>query len=131
MQVYVPLNTAATFEKTKPFALAIAEVLEEKLPKRVVTSMKKELRKGKVLIDWSQNDDYKTTVCVYSLRAKQVPTVSTPVRWGELEQALDKRDASLLSFNHEEALTRVGEIGDLFEPVLSMKQKVPRVPTRR
>ena len=92
-------------------------------PDAVVTRMQKVLRKGKVFVDWSQNDDKKTTVCVYSLRAKERPTVSTPVAWDEVQRALKKKSA--LSFESEEALKRASELGDLFGPVLSLKQKLP------
>src|SRR5688500_4018773 len=84
VQVYIPLNTATSYEKTQPFAKAIAELLEREHPERVEAQMAKELRKGKVFIDWSQNSDFKTTVCVYSLRAKQTtPYVSMPFTWEE------------------------------------------------
>ena len=89
LQVYVPLNTPVTYDETKPFAHALAQLLEKQHPELVVSNMKKELRKGKVFVDWSQNDDFKTTVCVYSLRARERPTVSTPVTWDEVEEALD------------------------------------------
>src|SRR5207245_2723411 len=82
LQVYVPLNTpGVSYEDTKPFARAVAELLERERPERIVSNMKKSLRTGKVLVDWSQNDPHKTTVCVYSLRAKERPTASTPVTW--------------------------------------------------
>jgi bifunctional non-homologous end joining protein LigD len=87
--------------------------------------MLKSLRKGKVLVDWSQNDDHKTTVNVYSLRARTHPTVSTPVKWEEVEKALKKKDANLLRFTSEDVLKRVEKHGDLFEPVLTLKQKLP------
>ena len=93
MQVYVPLNTAATYEQTKPFARAVAELLEKQHPELVVSRMAKELRPGKVLIDWSQNDEHKTTVCVYSLRARERPTISTPLTWEEVERAARARKA--------------------------------------
>jgi bifunctional non-homologous end joining protein LigD len=86
----------------------------------------KSLRKGKVLVDWSQNDDHKTTINVYSLRAREAPTVSTPVTWAEVAGALKKKDAQRLSFGCEEVLKRVEKLGDLFEPVLSLKQKLPK-----
>ena len=89
--------------------------------------MKKALRTGKVLVDWSQNDDHKTTVCVYSLRAKERPTVSTPVKWDEVEACLKKGDASLLVFESDEVLARAKKYGDLFEPVLKLKQRMPLV----
>ena len=89
--------------------------------------MKKELRKDKVLVDWSQNDQHKTTVCVYSLRAKSTPTASTPVTWDEVEKCLKKGDPELLSFEAAQVLKRVDKSGDLFEPVLKLKQKLPKL----
>lgn len=127
LQVYVPLNTAVTYEQTKPFAHELARILERAHPDKVVSDMKKALRTGKVLVDWSQNDDHKTTVCVYSLRAKDRPTVSTPVKWGEVESCLTKGDPSLLVFEAEDVLARAKKYGDLFEPVLKLKQKLPAV----
>lgn len=125
LQVYVPLNTAVTYEQTKPFAKAIAQLLEERHPHLVVSDMKKALRVNKVFVDWSQNDDYKTTVNVYSLRAKDQPTVSTPVSWDEVENCLKKEDPELLVFTSDQVLRRVEKSGDLFEPVLKLKQKLP------
>jgi bifunctional non-homologous end joining protein LigD len=125
LQIYVPLNTSVTYEKTKAFAHALAQLLEKREPKLVVSRMLKSLRKGKVLVDWSQNDDHKTTVNVYSLRARTHPTVSTPVKWEEVEKALKKKDANLLRFTSEDVLKRVEKHGDLFEPVLTLKQKLP------
>ena len=125
LQLYVPLNTATTYDKTKAFAHALAERLEREHPEQVVSRMLKTLRKGKVLIDWSQNDEHKTTVCVYSLRAKARPTVSTPVTWDEVKECLRKGKAELLVFTYEDALRRAEEHGDLFEPVLKLKQKMP------
>ena len=89
--------------------------------------MKKELRKGKVLVDWSQNDEHKTTIAVYSLRAREHPTVSTPVKWEEVEQLLKKKDATLLVFEAGQVLKRVEKMGDLFEPTLKLKQKLPKL----
>jgi bifunctional non-homologous end joining protein LigD len=125
LQVYIPLNTPVTYEETKPFAHELARVLERQHPGSVVSEMKKVLRTGKVFVDWSQNDDYKTTVCVYSLRAKERPMVSTPVTWDEVKKCLNKKDAQLLAFDSEAALKRVEKLGDLFEPVLALKQKLP------
>jgi bifunctional non-homologous end joining protein LigD len=125
LQVYVPLNTAVTYEQTKPFAKAIARLLEERHPDKVVSDMKKSLRSNKVFVDWSQNDDYKTTVCVYSLRAKDEPTVSTPVTWKEVENCLKKQDPELLVFTSNQVLQRPEKMGDLFAPVLQLKQKLP------
>jgi len=126
LQVYVPLNTsAATYEKTKAFALAVAHKLEQDHPALVVSKMQKSLRSGKVLVDWSQNDDKKTTVNVYSLRAREQPTVSTPVTWKEVEIALKKKNPALLTFDYRQVLERVEKHGDLFAEVLTLKQKLP------
>ncbi|MBE0543380.1 MAG: non-homologous end-joining DNA ligase [Verrucomicrobia bacterium] len=125
LQIYVPLNTPVNYEKTKAFAHALAELMENQSPDLVVSNMKKSLRKGKVFVDWSQNDDHKTTVNVYSLRAKEHPTVSTPISWDEVETALKKKKASLLVFEADVVLKRVQKLGDLFAPVLSLKQKLP------
>ena len=86
--------------------------------------MAKNLRAGKVFVDWSQNDRHKTTVCAYSLRAKERPTVSTPVEWDEVKSALKKKDAKRLTFVSDEVLKRVEKDGDLFEPLLKLKQKL-------
>lgn len=125
LQLVVPLNTPVTYDKTKAFAHAVADALAAKFPDKVVSDMKKSLRTGKVLIDWSQNDDGKTTVCVYSLRAKEEPTVSTPVTWEEIEKALKRRQSRLLTFQTKDTLKRVDKLGDLFAPVLTLKQKLP------
>jgi bifunctional non-homologous end joining protein LigD len=131
LQVYVPLNTPTTYDETKPFAHALARLLENEHPQQVVSDMKKSLRVGKVFVDWSQNDDHKTTICVYSLRAKERPTVSTPVTWEEVESCLTKRNPDLLTFDSEQTLQRVEKMGDLFEPVLNLKQKLPALGTQR
>ncbi len=127
LQIYVPLNTATSYEQTKPFAHALARLLEDQHRELVVSDMKKELRKGKVLVDWSQNDEHKTTIAIYSLRAREHPTVSTPVKWEEVEQLLKKKDASLLVFEAGQVLKRVEKMGDLFEPTLKLKQKLPKL----
>jgi bifunctional non-homologous end joining protein LigD len=128
MQIYVPLNNPkATYDFTKPFAKALAELLEKRHPKQVVSSMKKELRPKKVLIDWSQNDEHKTTVSVYSLRAKARPTVSTPLSWDEVEAILDSGDPGTAVYDSDDVLARVDEQGDLFEPVAKLKQKLPEL----
>jgi len=127
LQIYVPLNAAVTYDMTKPFAHAVARTLENRHPQQIVSDMKKLLRRGKVLVDWSQNDDHKTTVCVYSLRAKDHPTVATPVTWEEVENCLDKRDPEILSFVSDQVLARVSQMGDLFEPVLKLKQRLPKL----
>ena len=126
MQLYVPLHTKVSYEVTKPFARAVAEALEARKPKLVVSNMKKSLRTGKVLVDWSQNDIHKTTVSVYSLRARPRPTVSTPVTWDEVRRCFEARDPSVLSFETDAVLRRVEKMGDLFTPLLTLKQKLPR-----
>ena len=125
LQIYVPLNEDVTYEETKPYARAVAQALERAEPDLVVSRMAKNLRKGKVLVDWSQNDEHKTTVCVYSLRARERPTVSTPVSWDEVEAAAERGDADLLSFEAEDVLERVDRQGDLFAPVLELRQELP------
>jgi len=126
LQIYVPLNTPVTYEKTKAFSRALAETLQQQMPALVVSKMQRNLRGGKVLVDWSQNDDHKTTVNVYSLRAKERPTVSTPVTWDEVARTWKKKDAKLLSFETTDVLKRVASSGgDLFAPVLTLKQKLP------
>jgi bifunctional non-homologous end joining protein LigD len=125
LQIYLPLNTPTTYEKTKTFARTLAGRLEEEHPDEVVSNMKKSSRQGKVFIDWSQNDDHKTTVSVYSLRAKEQPTVSTPVFWEEVAQSSKKNRP--LSFSSDEVLARAEKHGDIFAPVLSLKQKLPPV----
>jgi bifunctional non-homologous end joining protein LigD len=127
LQIYVPLNVKTTYDETKPFSKALAELLAKQHPDQVVSTQKKELRKNKVLIDWSQNDEHKTTVCVYSLRAKSRPTVSTPVTWDEVENIHEKGDPELGVFDSDEVLQRVDEHGDLFKPVLELKQKLPKL----
>jgi len=126
LQLYVPLNTKVTYVETKVVSKGLAQLFEERHPELVVHKQLKELRTGRVLIDWSQNDQYKTTVNVYSLRARQRPTVSTPVSWAEVEKCLKAADPSLLVFDSEQVLARVAKQGDLFEPVLTKKQKLPK-----
>jgi bifunctional non-homologous end joining protein LigD len=125
LQVYVPLNSKVSYDQTKTFAHELARMLERQHPELVVSDMKKALRTGKILVDWSQNDDHKTTVCVYSLRAKERPTASTPVSWEEVEACLKSADPNLLVFDSEQVLQRAKDHGDLFEPVLKLKQKMP------
>jgi bifunctional non-homologous end joining protein LigD len=125
LQIYIPLNTPTTFERTKMFSHALAQLLEHEHPDMVVSDMKKKLRTGKVLVDWSQNDEHKTTVAVYSLRAREHPTVSTPVTWEEVEKTLKKKDAGLLVFEAPQVVTRFEKMGDLFEPMNELKQRLP------
>jgi bifunctional non-homologous end joining protein LigD len=129
LQVYVPLNDPrATYDQTKTFAHAVARLLEADQPDRVLSRMAKALRTGKVFVDWSQNDDHKTTVCVYSLRAKDRPTVSTPLRWSEVEAVAKRRDGARLAFEADEVLRRVDAHGDLFAPLLTLRQELPSAP---
>ena len=125
LQVYVPLNVEVTYERTKPFARAVAQTLEREQPNLVVSRMAKKLRKGKVFVDWSQNDQHKTTIAVYSLRARERPTVSTPLQWEEVERAAQREDADALRFEASDVLERVEERGDLFAPVLELHQELP------
>jgi bifunctional non-homologous end joining protein LigD len=125
IQVYVPLNTPTSYEETTPFAKAVAQLLEQGHRDLVVSQQKKELRRGKVLVDWSQNVDFKTTVSVYSLRARERPTVSTPLEWDEVEGALSREDADLLVFEADDVLERVDKHGDLFAPVAELEQALP------
>ena len=125
MQVYVPLNRRLSYETTKPFAKAIAQLLEKQTPDLVVSKMKKVEREGKVFVDWSQNHRSKTTVAVYSLRARERPTVSTPIAWEEVERAADSDNGSHLVFEASDVLKRIEQQGDLFAPVLSLQQDLP------
>jgi bifunctional non-homologous end joining protein LigD len=125
LQIYVPLNTPTSYDVTKPFAQTLARLLEDQHRELVVSDMKKQLRTGKVFVDWSQNDEHKTTIGVYSLRAREYPTVSTPVSWDEVERTHKKKDASELVFEAKQVVARVEKLGDLFEPVLELKQRVP------
>ncbi|MCX6968390.1 MAG: non-homologous end-joining DNA ligase [Verrucomicrobia bacterium] len=124
MQVYIPLNSPVTYEQTAEFSHQIALQMTQEHPECVLPKMSKSLRQGKVFIDWSQNNSHKTTVCVYSLRAKERPTVSTPVTWEEVERAGKTKKS--LGFESGEVLHRVDKYGDLFEPVLSLRQKLPK-----
>ena len=125
LQIYVPLNTPTTYEATKLFSHALAQLLEHDHKDMVLSEMSKQARTGKVFVDWSQNDEHKTTIAVYSLRAREHPTVSTPVTWEEVERALKKKDASLLVFEAPKVVARFEKMGDLFEPVLELKQRLP------
>jgi bifunctional non-homologous end joining protein LigD len=126
LQVYVPLNTAVTYDQTKELSHAIAEHLEREHPELVVSKMAKGLRKGRIFVDWSQNDEHKTTICVYSLRARDKPTASTPVTWEEVAETVKKKKAKKLVFRCDQTLARVEKMGDLFEKVDTVKQKLPK-----
>src|SRR3979411_2782793 len=106
LQIYVPLNSPTSYDQTKPFAHALARLLEDQHRDLVVSDMKKQLRVGKVLVDWSQNDEHKTTISVYSLRARERPTVSTPVTWEEVE-GHHRGKLKELAFTSDQVLDRV------------------------
>jgi bifunctional non-homologous end joining protein LigD len=125
MQVYVPLNTPTSYDVTRPFARGLAELLERRRPDLVVSEMKKSLRGGKVFVDWSQNTSFKTTINVYSLRARPQPTASTPLTWDEVAAVTDSRDPGELVFTSADVLDRVAEHGDLFAGVLELRQTLP------
>src|SRR5262249_32064251 len=126
LQVYVPLNTAVAYDGTKDLSRALAQYLEHEDGALVTSNMSKAVRKGKVFVDWSQNDEHKTTICVYSLRAREEPTVSTPVTWEEVASCLKRKNADRLKFRSDKVLTRVEKLGDLFEPIEKLKQKLPK-----
>jgi bifunctional non-homologous end joining protein LigD len=122
MQLYAPLNTPHEHQHAADFALAVAQLLEKKLSKLVLSNMTKKLRKGKIFIDWSQNSRHKTTIAPYSLRAKDRPTVSTPLTWDEVG---DGADGEPLGFEASEVLERIEEHGDLFADTLTLEQELP------
>lgn len=128
MQLYVPLNTKATYEETRPFAQAIAQIVAKQDPENVLAKMgKKTDRSGKVFIDWYQNNERKTTIAVYSLRARERPTCSTPITWDEVERAADSGEGGHLVFETTDVLKRLDEQGDLFAPVLELEQQLPQL----
>jgi bifunctional non-homologous end joining protein LigD len=127
LQVYVPLNRRSDYDQTKPYAKAIAQLLEKQTPGLVVSRMKKAERGGKVFVDWSQNHRRKTTIAVYSLRARERPTVSTPVSWDEVERAAESGEGSTLVFEAGDVLERIEDRGDLFAPVLELEQELPEL----
>ena len=127
IHLHVPLNTNVTYEATQPFAKSLAQLLENEHPALVVSEMPKAKRKGKVFVDWSQNSEHKSTVAVYSLRAKaKRPFVAMPVSWDELSKALKQKNAAALFFEPDVALKRAQKTGDLFAPVLELKQRLPK-----
>jgi bifunctional non-homologous end joining protein LigD len=125
LQLYLPLNTPTTYGRTAGFSRTVAQALESSEPTKVVSAQRKDLRRGKVLVDWSQNSRHKTTVCAYSLRARPRPTVSTPIAWGEVDAAVEAGDAELLRFEAPEVLDRVTRLGDLWAPTLERRQELP------
>jgi bifunctional non-homologous end joining protein LigD len=127
LQVYVPLNTPVTYDETRPFSHALAQILERRHPGLIVTTQDRSVRPKKVLIDWSQNTIFKTTVSVYSMRARDRPTASTPLRWDEVEAALAAGDAERLVFEAPAVLDRVAAHGDLMAPLLTVEQELPAI----
>ena len=125
LQVYVPLNNEISYSLTKPLSHSLADLLEAQTPGLVVSRMAKAVRAGKVLVDWSQNTERKSMICVYSVRATERPTVSTPVEWSEVQEALHSGHPGALSFQMSEVLERIDQRGDLFAPVLTMRQHLP------
>ena len=125
LHLHVPLNGTTTFVESRPFAKAVAETFEARFPDEVVSRQTKTRRQGRVLIDWSQNDSHKTTASVYTLRAKERPTASTPLEWDEVEAAADAGDASALVFSVDDLRARIAAKGDLYAPLLSQKQELP------
>jgi bifunctional non-homologous end joining protein LigD len=125
LHLHVPLNGTATFAESRPFAKAVAETFEARFPDEVVSRQTKARRQGRVLIDWSQNDSHKTTASVYTLRAKERPTASTPLEWDEVEAAAESGDASALVFTIDDLRARIAAKGDLYAPLLSQKQELP------
>ena len=128
IQVYVPLNTAVTYERTKSYARAVAQALERSEPDLVVSKQDRKLRKGKVLVDWSQNDYSKTTVAVYSLRCRPRPWVSMPLTWDEVTELADDGDPESVRFEAPQALERIAERGDLFAPGARAEAEAPEGP---
>ncbi len=125
MQVYVPLNAPVTYERTAEFAKVVAQLLEREHRKRITSNMSKAVRSGKVFIDWSQNSRHKSTIAVYSLRARERPTVSTPLAWDEVSEIASTRDATRFAFEAPAVLSRVERLGDLFAPMLTLRQELP------
>ncbi len=125
LHMAVPLHTEVTDDDTKSFALALGQLLANREPDRVTVVMRKDLRKGKVFVDWSQNDRHKTTVCAYSMRGKERPMVSTPVTWDEVSDALDGKDPDALTFEAPDVLDRVAQVGDVYLPNLELEQELP------
>jgi bifunctional non-homologous end joining protein LigD len=128
LHLSVPLHTATTADQTKAVAHTLGRILAKRDPKRVVTEMRKDLRPGRVFVDWSQNDQHKTTIAPYSLRIRPMPTVSTPLSWHEVEEALDSRDPDRLTFETGAVLDRVQALGDLYAPNLELVQSLPALP---
>ena len=127
IHLHVPLNTPVTYEATQPFANSLAQMLASEHPDLVVAEMAKVKRKGKIFVDWSQNSEHKSTVAVYSLRARENgPFAALPVSWAELKTAMKKNHAAGLFFTPDQAVKRVKKVGDLFAPLLELEQRLPK-----
>ena len=128
LHVYVPLNRKeTTFEDTKQFSKAVAEIMQKNYPDLVTAKMAKEYRKAKVFINWSQNDSSKTMICVYSLRAREKPIVSFPLAWEEVDNSARLGNPEKLQVMHSEAVSRAEKKGDLFREVAVKKQALPHL----
>jgi bifunctional non-homologous end joining protein LigD len=128
LHVFIPLNRKeTTFEDTRTFSKAVAEIMQKHYPDLVTAKMAKQERRGKVFINWSQNDSSKTMICVYSLRAREKPFVSFPLAWRELENLVGLGDPERFQVSHSEAVRRAEEKGDLFREVLVKEQKLPHI----
>jgi bifunctional non-homologous end joining protein LigD len=128
LHVYVPLHTDVTFDDTKSFSRQVADTMAAHRPSHVTSNMRKDLRVGRVLVDWSQNDRHKTTVAAYSLRARSRPNASTPLQWAEVEAAAE--EGPLPTFEADHVLRRLDAQGDLFAPVLQLRQSLPGAPAQ-
>jgi bifunctional non-homologous end joining protein LigD len=122
MQLYAPIRTTAV-ERTSEYAKAVAEHLARENPKLIVARMAKDLRPGKIFIDWSQNNQYKTTIAPYSLRGRPTPTASTPVTWDEVAKCRHPND---MTFTATDVLSRLDDHADLLKPLLTKKR--PQLP---
>ena len=127
LHLYIPMNTPTSYEQTQPFAKALAALLAHEHPDEITAVMAKSQRKRKIYVDWAQNMLHKTTVCAYSVRAREQPTVSAPLSFDEIERAISRRSAKGLVFEADAMLRRVEKVGDLFEPALKLKQRLPDI----
>ena len=126
LHVQIPLNTPHTYEETKPFARELAARLASEAPEQVTDRTPTALRTGRVLVDWLGNAASRSTVAPYSLRAADHPTVSTPLRWEEIEAALHDRAPERLTFTAADLPARLDAVGDPLAPALELRQRLPR-----
>jgi bifunctional non-homologous end joining protein LigD len=129
VHVHVPLNTPVSYEETAPFAQAVAQLLEKEDPERVVSRVTRSLRRGKVLVDWSHNTAHKSTVSAFSLRAREHPTVATPLIWDEVAEAAERGDAARLRFESGRVLEEIEQRAELVRPLLELEQRLPDLGT--